>query len=725
MFGTFFDFLLVVLGFGLIIFVHELGHFLAARWAGIRVLAFAVGMGPALLSFRKGLGLRTGSSSEQYDRLQREAGASAGAAGVAALRSRVSATEYRLNLLPIGGYVKMLGQEDGNPYAISDAADSYQQCKPWKRLIVISAGVAMNLITAAALFVVVFMVGMRVEPARVGAVVPGSAAAQATLVDSGQVQTLGVDQGLQAGDRILLVDERTPNSFSDLALAGAMAKRDSVITLRVLRDGPQGSRELTFVAKPLPSTSSGLLELGIEPSLSRELADGRTPQEDAAVVGLLASQGLSALEPGASLLSVDGREVADGTALAVSLRRSGGVPVQAEFRNPGSPTPVVVTLAPLPALQTDFVPRQGGKVSPVQHILGLSGVMMIAQGEMTERAAAAGLRAGDIFARIGGIEYPGIADGISEVQAHASRTIQMTVLRKDAADGTYKDVELPAVAVGSNGRIGFSVSDTTSTLPLISLPPQIFVGSAGKQVTTPAAYGVFSIPGAMIVSVAGEAVAHLWDVRVALQKAVSAAAGPSGQVPGDVIIPIRFRRPLAGIPSDSAQIETLAWTIPSADAARVMALGWEEPPVARLFEVERVLLKASSPSQALIMGIAETRRVMLTTYVTFLRLFEGTVKVEHLKGPVGIAHLGTLVAGKGFIWLLFFLALISVNLAVVNFLPLPIVDGGNFLFVLFEQIRGRPVSLAVQSAATMAGLAFLGMMFLVVTYNDIRNLLGF
>src|SRR5207237_1803349 len=105
-------------------------------------------------------------------------------------------------------------------------------------------------------------------------------------------------------------------------------------------------------------------------------------------------------------------------------------------------------------------------------------------------------------------------------------------------------------------------------------------------------------------------------------------------------------------------------------------------------------------------------------------LAQGTVKVEHLKGPVGIAHLGTIVAGKGFIWLLFFMALISVNLAVINFLPLPIVDGGQFLFLVYEQVRGRPVPASVQNVVTMAGLVLIGCVFLVVTYNDITNLFG-
>jgi regulator of sigma E protease len=115
---------------------------------------------------------------------------------------------------------------------------------------------------------------------------------------------------------------------------------------------------------------------------------------------------------------------------------------------------------------------------------------------------------------------------------------------------------------------------------------------------------------------------------------------------------------------------------------------------------------------------------MMQTYLTFARLFQGTVKIEHLKGPVGIAHIGTRLADRGMIWLLFFMALISINLAVINFLPLPIVDGGQFIFLLIEQVRGRPVPIQVQNAATIAGLVLIGSLFLIVTFNDIMGLFG-
>ncbi len=92
---------------------------------------------------------------------------------------------------------------------------------------------------------------------------------------------------------------------------------------------------------------------------------------------------------------------------------------------------------------------------------------------------------------------------------------------------------------------------------------------------------------------------------------------------------------------------------------------------------------------------------------------------------MGIAHLGTIIADRGIIWLLFFMALISVNLAVINFLPLPIVDGGQFLFIVYEQVMGKPVSVGFQNAATLAGLVLIGSLFLIVTFNDVVTLFNF
>jgi regulator of sigma E protease len=75
-------------------------------------------------------------------------------------------------------------------------------------------------------------------------------------------------------------------------------------------------------------------------------------------------------------------------------------------------------------------------------------------------------------------------------------------------------------------------------------------------------------------------------------------------------------------------------------------------------------------------------------------------------------------------YLVFFLGIISVNLAVINFLPIPIVDGGLFLFLVYEKLRGRPPSIAFQNTATIIGVTLIATVLLVVTWNDLVRLVG-
>src|SRR5450432_2999266 len=120
--------LLLAFGFGFVIFFHELGHFLAAKWADVKVEQFAVGFGQALLAWRKGLGFSWGTTQEAYQKRlvdhiekiradqmtleERAAGPTEKQLTDAAKELGISETEYRLNWIPLGGYVKMLGQDD-------------------------------------------------------------------------------------------------------------------------------------------------------------------------------------------------------------------------------------------------------------------------------------------------------------------------------------------------------------------------------------------------------------------------------------------------------------------------------------------------------------------------------------------------------------------------------------------------------------------------------------
>ena len=131
-----------------------------------------------------------------------------------------------------------------------------------------------------------------------------------------------------------------------------------------------------------------------------------------------------------------------------------------------------------------------------------------------------------------------------------------------------------------------------------------------------------------------------------------------------------------------------------------------------------------NPLTAVEMGFSETKKTIILTYLTMYRLVQGTVGVEQLRGPVGIVHLGSQVADRGMMYLLFFLAMISVNLAVLNFLPLPILDGGHFLYLVYEKIKGKPPSIGFQNAAALLALMLIGSLFIIITYFDLTRLLG-
>ena len=103
-------------------------------------------------------------------------------------------------------------------------------------------------------------------------------------------------------------------------------------------------------------------------------------------------------------------------------------------------------------------------------------------------------------------------------------------------------------------------------------------------------------------------------------------------------------------------------------------------------------------------------------------MVQGSVSYKNIMGPLGIFSAGTRFAYKGHDWLIWFLSMISANLAVVNFLPIPIVDGGLFMFLILEKIQGRPLSQRTQSIAQIVGLALLLGVFLIVTYQDIARM---
>lgn len=161
-----------------LIVIHELGHFLAAKAFGIKVLEFGIGFPPRVKGWRRG------------------------------------ETEYTLNWLPIGGFVRLLGEEDpGDPRSLAAAAR-------WKRLVVLGAGVVMNLVLAVLLFSVGFVVPREraLNMAQVVSVAEGSPAAEARIVGEMRDGSEPV-QGLLPGDIVLEVEGREVRNISELIYA--------------------------------------------------------------------------------------------------------------------------------------------------------------------------------------------------------------------------------------------------------------------------------------------------------------------------------------------------------------------------------------------------------------------------------------------------------------------------------------------------------------------------
>ena len=710
--GTVVDLLTVVIGFSLIVFVHELGHFLAARWAGIRVQTFALGFGPAMVSWRRGLGWRRGSSEPEYREL---AGEGAERAGPERLPSSVSPTEYRVNALPLGGYVKMLGQEDLDPRATSAASDSYQNAPVWKRMVVISAGVAMNLATAAVMFVLVFLIGRDVSPPTIGDVIPGAPASAARAVDA----PAGVEPGLRPGDEVLSVNGSQPRDFNELALLVATAPRDEAVSLAVRRDGVD--RPLRYRVEAERDEASGLMSIGVTPPVTGELID---PGNGALRVQLrerLASFGLGSVPPGSRLVSVGAGDGVGVAALRRAAKASGGDPVAVAFETPDGRREA--TIRPRRRWMIDQERTREG-VREFEHLLGLRPLLMVSDAPGGEDPRQ-GLERGDVFVRLGSLAYPGYLEGIGLIHDSAGREMTVAVERGGPGSPERVELEVSVEREQGEGRIGFAAMASFGASNRVSaVPGEIRSSAAAAGWRGPAALGLIGRAGTRVVSIDGGRTPTLnavWDALVG--RASETAGADEGGGDRTLTVEVGLVEPIGSGGEGAARTER--WTLDGGAVERLADLGWGLPVgLAGLFEPERVTLQASGPLQAVAFGFKDTRNALVRTYLTIARLFDGTVRVEHLRGPVGIAHMGTLIADRGPVWLVWFFALLSVNLAVINFLPLPIVDGGQFLMLCYEGVRRKPVPLAVQSAVTAAGLLMIASLFLVLTFNDLRNLFG-
>ena len=693
----------LVFGFGFVVFFHELGHFLAAKWVGIRVEQFAIGFGHAVCAWRKGMGWRYGTTTGAYEKRIRKHVEDKGVKGGEAKDSGgkeesspppeqvaraaeelgLGETEYRLNWMPLGGYVKMLGQDDMDPNAQSEDPRSFNKKSIGARMLVVSAGVLMNVILAAILFMVVFVVGFHVAPPVVGMVETGSPAQLAKAVQG------GLADGLRVGDRVLYLNGEYQHDFTKLFLNVALVPAGQDVPIVVERRG----KEIELKVRPRPAINGAgtFYSLGIGHGAMAELRG-----LDVKLLGKVKKADESELDPKSEILpgdvitAVAGKAVdakTDYPALDDCVQHSGGEPVKLRVRDAKGVERDVMAPVRFGPFFGD-TPMNLGGLQPRMEVAGVE----------PDSPAAGKLRQGDLIAEVridGELKVAPSVEEFIDLMNEASKKKAKVglVVERQGKRETVED--LSASYRTGRGKRGLGIQiGLDEGRPVVS-------GALKDSAAARAGMG----RGTTILTIDGEAVKNWFDIHRLLKKGS-----------GKSVITHMPRSELQG--ADQKPMEaTLSLSEGERKALAEVRYSHE------LLLKERIdVRKTRNPLTAAAWGVTETRDLLLQFYVTLRRLFQGSVSTSNLMGPIGIVHAGSLFAFKGTDWLIWFLAMISANLAVVNFLPIPIVDGGLFTFLIIEKIAGKPLSPRVQTAAQLVGLAIILSVFLLVTYQDIARL---
>lgn len=247
---------------GILIFIHELGHFAVAKYCGVGVEKFSLGFGPKLVGVRFG------------------------------------ETEYRISLLPLGGYVKMVGEQAGEDVPEADIKRSFHHKKVSSRVAIVAAGPIMNLILAAFLLPVIFIIGIKApayldKPVVVGYVAPNEAAAKA---------------GMLAADAITAVDGKTVKNWEEF-LSTVDINPGRRIKFDVVRSGV--SQSIEIVPDAAEKTGAGIAGLYPPmPPLIGEVTKGYPAKE-------------AGIKPGDLILTINGAAVTHWAELEGIIHTSG------------------------------------------------------------------------------------------------------------------------------------------------------------------------------------------------------------------------------------------------------------------------------------------------------------------------------------------------------------------------------------------------------------------
>ena len=671
----------VALGIGLVIFVHELGHFLAAKLFGVKCEKFYVGfdvpirIGP--IKFPRTLG-----------------------------KFQYGETEYGIGILPLGGYVKMLGQDDDPRKAEEEAEririegdeeDAPVQLDPrsfpakpvWQRMIIISAGVVMNLITGILFAAVAYGYGVAYAPAIIGGVTPGGPAWQAGIEPGGEVKRINE----------LEDDPMHFNWMRHTIVLSAIDSPDTPVDVAINYD--DGMREYELLTAPHPEEKS-MRMIGITSPTSTTL-----DKEHYVIPGTSAAGVLTEADAGATVVSfndktIDPSAIVPSTPLLDQLYTRPSEPLRLKLKRADGTEHSVV------------IPPQKSKSIGLHFSVGEI-VALVAGGP----AENAGLKVGDVITSVDGDDALDAFNLPIKLAGIVSAT-ELTVRRGEgSASETLTVVLSPATIVktsspmsGIGGEIaitslGFAYKPSRNVIETTGETKQIQAGDAIKEVRL--GWSEDEVPDWLQHQrFAGilEAFNEGWDFTAG--KSLTGLNEAIQLLPEGTELTVFATRP-----PENKIIESKLVVRTEEDRIRFeRGLG---------FGASESVQTATSFSHALSLGFREGKRRLAEVFQFLGMLVKGKVNRKQVGGPIKIVQIAGQEAERGISPQLLFLTFLSMNLAILNFLPIPALDGGHMVFLIAEAIRGRRVDEQLEMRLTLAGVLALLALMAFVFFNDIVN----
>ncbi len=763
----------VAIGLGAVIFIHELGHFLVAKWCDVHVQTFSIGFGPAL----PGCIYKWGE------------------------------TTYKIAMFPLGGYVKMVGEGAENDEEDTDPR-SFKNKTVGQRMAIISAGVVMNVLFGLVMFIIAFNLGVHQTAPVVAVLEAGGPAWQ---------------KGVRPGDEFTEVDGIKHPNFEDLKVAVMLSDAGESIPFKFRASAEQTPQDVSIVARKLKTEKRPVIGLSPPSDLKlptrRELEPVPAPVlRDSAAAAARAFD----LKPGDRLIAAtdpkDPAAMADLPAgeegygeLAARLLKLADKPVKVTVRRAGSEADETITSEPgggfefgdevvgvsdpkadnpfrTEPLQKDWRDPTGRHLDYFQFLNALDRlapkpiVIQVRRAGAAADSAPVNVFVPPAYHRV----LPGVRMEMGSV----------TALREDssAARGGLRedDVILGATLTDGKDSATFSVTPAAGEVQLdpLRLPDQLRAWAAGRQdvhASVKVRRNKDHNPTA-VAEVSGLA----WDAARRDPEALPLGVTASLAIP-ELGVAYQVKAQVAAVQPDSPAAEAglraedfiLGWNYQLPSKKPGQEPKWPDKPTSlrlddnsdpeprwadvfyqmQRLEYDRVkldvrhadgttatielslgrdptwplfdpqeprglllvipqdrIVRAGNLGEAIQMGGRYTYRTIAQIYLSIKALVTQRVSaVDNLQGPIDIAYIAYKQAGTDTADFLLLLGLISVNLAVVNFLPIPILDGGHMVFLIYEKLRGRPAGESVRLAANWLGLVVLASLMIFVIYLGVSR----